>query len=112
MNEEDQLISDSECLFMIQSFNIKLERITLRGYWKLSPFEVMDVRLGRSKNQFIQSITLSINNEQDLTSLPSSAYSPSLIEFKCGQSIYQFTYQIYLILLLIKKSGIQNHLIQ
>ena len=68
MNEEDQLISDSECLFMIQSFNIKLERVTERGNWKLSPFEVMDVRLGRSKNQFIQSITLSINNEQDLAS--------------------------------------------
>ena len=38
---------------MIQSFNIKLERVTERGYSKLSPTEVMDVRLGRSKNQFI-----------------------------------------------------------
>ena len=38
---------------MIQSFNIKLERVMLRGQWKLSPPEVMDVRLGRSKNQFI-----------------------------------------------------------
>ena len=63
MNEEDQLFVDSEYLFIIQLFNIKLERITLRGYWKLSPFEVMDVRLGRSKNQFIQSISLSIINE-------------------------------------------------
>ena len=39
---------------MIQSYNIKLERVTLRGYKKLYPLEVMDVRLGRSKNQFIQ----------------------------------------------------------
>ena len=38
---------------MIQSFNIKLERVTIRGYLKLYPVEVMDVRLGRSKNQFI-----------------------------------------------------------
>ena len=53
MNEEDQLFRDSEYLFMIQSFNIKLERVTERGCWKLFPSEVMDVRLGRSKNQFI-----------------------------------------------------------
>ena len=42
---------------MIQSFNIKLERITERGYLKLFPLlsynklytsEVMDVRVGRS----------------------------------------------------------------
>ena len=38
---------------MIQSFNIKLERVTLRGFLKLSPPEVIVVRLGRSKNQFI-----------------------------------------------------------
>ena len=36
-----------------QSFNIKLERVTERGYSKLHPSEVIDVRLGRSKNQFI-----------------------------------------------------------
>ena len=54
MNEEDQLFEDSEYLFNIQSFNIKLERITERGYLKLYPFEVIDDRLGRSKNQFIQ----------------------------------------------------------
>ena len=53
MTKEDELFLDSEYLFMIQSFNIKLERVTLRGYQKLSPSEVMDVRLGRSKNQFI-----------------------------------------------------------
>ena len=46
-----------------------------------------DVRLGRSKNQFIQSISLSIINEQDESYLPSSANVPSLIEFKCGRSI-------------------------
>ena len=39
---------------MIQLFNIKLERVTLRGFWKLYPSEVIDVRLGRSKNQIIQ----------------------------------------------------------
>ena len=38
---------------MIQSFNIKLERVTIRGKKKLHSSEVMDVRLGRSKNQFI-----------------------------------------------------------
>ena len=38
---------------MIQSFNIKLERVTERGYRKLYPSEVIDVRLGRSKYQFI-----------------------------------------------------------
>ena len=41
---------------MIQSFNIKLERVIERGLLKLHPIEVMDVRFGRSKNQFIQSI--------------------------------------------------------
>ena len=56
MNQEDELFEDSEYLFIIQSFNIKLERVTERGYLKLYPypFEVIDVRLGRSKNQFIQ----------------------------------------------------------
>ena len=53
MTMEDELFLDSEYLFNIQSFNIKLERITERGYSKLYPFEVNDVRLGRSKNQFI-----------------------------------------------------------
>ena len=53
MNEEDSLFVDSEYLFNIQSFNIKLERVIERGYSKLYPSEVIDVRLGRSKNQFI-----------------------------------------------------------
>ena len=54
MNEEDQLFEDSEYLFIIQSFNIKLERVTEQGHLKLHPpSEVMDVRLGRSKHQFI-----------------------------------------------------------
>ena len=52
-NQEDQLFLDSEYLFMIQLFNIKLERVTERGYPKLYPLEVNDARLGRSKNQFI-----------------------------------------------------------
>ena len=34
---------------MIQSFNILLERVTERGYWKLCLVEVRDVRLGRSE---------------------------------------------------------------
>ena len=51
--QEDQLFLDSEYLFIIQLFNIKLERVTIRGYSKLYPTEVMDIRLGRSKNQFI-----------------------------------------------------------
>ena len=53
MNQEDQLFEDSEYLFMIQLFNIKLERVTIRGSLKLHLSEVIDVRLGRSKNQFI-----------------------------------------------------------
>ena len=53
MNEEDQLFEDSEYLFNIQTFNILLERVTERGFQKLHPSEVIDVRLGRSKNQFI-----------------------------------------------------------
>ena len=65
MIQEDQLFVDSEYLFMIQLFNIKLERVTERGFLKLYPSEVMDIRFGRSKNQFIQSILLSINNEHD-----------------------------------------------
>ena len=38
---------------MIQSFNMLLERITERGLIKLSPSEMIDVRLGRSIYQFI-----------------------------------------------------------
>ena len=54
MNKKDYLFVDSEYLFIIQSFNIKLERVIKRGLKKLPLTEVMDVRLGRSKNQFIQ----------------------------------------------------------
>ena len=55
MNQEDRLFEDSEYLIMIQSFNIKLERVTEYGKQKLDPhsLEMRDVRLGRSKNQFI-----------------------------------------------------------
>ena len=35
MTKEDQLFVDSEYLFNIQLFNIKLERVTERGYLKL-----------------------------------------------------------------------------
>ena len=114
MKKEDELFVDSEYLFMIQLFNIKLERVTERGRLKLHPTEVMDVRLGRSKNQFIHSISLSINNEVESSShLPRSAPSPSLIEFKCGRSIiYSFKSFKYLISLLIKNNRMQNHLIQ
>ena len=53
MTKEDELFEDSEYLFNIQSFNIKLERVTEREYMKLPPSEVMDVRLGRSIHHFI-----------------------------------------------------------
>ena len=53
MIQEDELFEDSEYLFVIQSFNIKLERVIERGLMKLHSTEVIDVRLGRSKNQFI-----------------------------------------------------------
>ena len=57
---------------MIQLFNVKLERVTERGQQKLHPYplEVMDDSLGRSIYQFNQSISLSIINEQDESSLP------------------------------------------
>ena len=112
MIQEDQLFEDSEYLFNIQSFNIKLERITERGEKKLIPFEVMDVRLGRSIiNSFI-SISLSIFNEQDeSSSLPASAPSPNLIEFKFGRSIkYSFKSFKYLISLLIWNIGMLYNL--
>ena len=48
MNQEDQQFLDSEYLYNTESFNIKLERVTERGYWKLHQSEVMDVKLGRS----------------------------------------------------------------
>ena len=63
-------------------------------------------------NSFI-SISLSIFNEQDESFLPSSAHSPSLMEFKCGRSIkYSFKSFKYLISLLIRNIGMHNHLIQ
>ena len=74
---------------------------------------MIDDKLGRSKNQFIQSISLSIINEQDESSLPSSVYSPSLMEFKLGRSIkYSFKSFKYLILLLIMIQRMHNYLIQ
>ena len=47
----------------------------------------MDVRLGRSINQFSMSVLLSIFNEQDESSIPWSAHLPRLMDFKCGRSI-------------------------
>ena len=114
MKKEDQLFVDSEYLFNIQSFNIKLERVIKLGFMKLPPSEVMDVRLGRSIiNSFI-SISLSIINELDGTrGLPLSAHQPSLMEFKCGRSIiHSFKSFKYLISLLIKNIGKHNYLIQ
>ena len=73
----------------------------------------MDVRLGRSIHQFIQSISLSIFNELDKSSSPASALVPSLIEFKCGRSIvYSSKSFKYLLSLLIRKSKMHHHLIQ
>ena len=57
-------------IYLIFNHDIKLERVTERGHLKLYPSEVIDVSLGRSKNQFIHSISPSINNELDETSLP------------------------------------------
>ena len=114
MNMEDPLFEDSEYLFMIQSFNIKLERVIERGYLKLFSSDVMDVRFGRSKNQFIHSISLSIINEQDeFHRFPSSAYEPSLMEYKCGRSIiHSFKSFKYLISLLIWIDQMYHNLIQ
>ena len=72
----------------------------------------MDVRLGRSKNQFTHQIILSINNEQDEFQLPLSAPLPSLIDFKCGRSIIDsFKSFKYLISLLIMNKGMYYYLI-
>ena len=80
---------------------------------KLSPSEVMNVRLGRSIINLFISISLSINNEQSSLFLPASAAYPSLMEFKCGRSInYSFKSFKYLISLLIRNIGMHNHLIQ
>ena len=98
---------------MIQSFDILLERVMLRGCLRLFPLEMIDVRFGRSKNQFIQSISLSIFNEQSSSSFPASAQLPSLIEFKCGRSIiHSFKSFKYLISLLMKDNRMYYHLIQ
>ena len=80
---------------------------------KLSPSEVMNVRLGRSIiNSFI-SISPSIFNEQDESSFPLSAPNPSMIEFKCGRSIkYSFKSFKYLISLLIMNDKMLDYLIQ
>ena len=92
---------------MIQSFDILLERVMLRGCLRLFPLEMIDVRFGRSKNQFIQSISLSISNEQSSSSFPSSAHEPSLMEFKCGRSIiHSFNLFKYLISQLIRNDEI------
>ena len=65
-----------------------------------------------SINSF-KSLSLSIFNEQDESSLPPSAHLPSLIEFKCGRSIiYSFISFKYLISLLTKNTGMHYHLIQ
>ena len=73
----------------------------------------MDVRLGRSKNQFIQIILPSIHNEQDESGLPSSAYLPSSINFKLGRSIIEsFKSFKYLTSSLIKNTGMHYYLIQ
>ena len=74
MNKEDKLFVNSEYLFNNQSFNIKLERIIERGYWKLLPSEVMNVRFERSKNQFIHFlIPFIINVQESFSYLPRSA---------------------------------------
>ena len=79
----------------------------LRGCLRLFPLEMIDVRFGRSKNQFIQSISLSISNEQSSSSFPSSAHEPSLMEFKCGRSIiHSFNLFKYLISQLIRNDEI------
>ena len=63
-------------------------------------------------NSFI-SISLSIFNEQDESSLPTSAPSPSLMEFKCGRSIiHSFKSFKYLISLLIRNHEMHYYLIQ
>ena len=63
-------------------------------------------------NSFI-SISLSIINEQDESSIPQSAVKPSLIEFKCGRSIiHSFKSFKYLISLLIMNQQMHDYLIQ
>ena len=64
-------------------------------------------------NSFIL-ILLSIFNEQDESlGVPTSAYSPSLMEFKCGRSIiHSFKSFKYLISLLMMINQMPHHLIQ
>ena len=82
---------------MIQSFNIKLERVTKRGSLKLRPFEVIDVRLGRSKNQFIY---INITFHYQWTRITITSFKCTTKKFDGFQmwKIYYLTIQIIQIL--------------
>ena len=47
----------------------------------------MDISLGRSKNQFISILLFIVNEVDESTHLPASAYAPSSMDSKLGRSI-------------------------
>ena len=115
MKKEDQLFADSEYLFIIQLFNIKLERVTERGYTKLSPnkVEVMDVRFGRSKNQFIH-INITFHYQWTRWIIWSSlkCTTTKFDRIQMWKIYSLFKSFKYLILLLIRNAQMHYHLIQ
>ena len=113
MTKKDQLFVDSEYLFMIQSFNIKLERVTERGCLKQFPLEMIDDRFGRSINQFIH-INITFHFQWTRWIIFISCKCPiTKINVIQIRKIYSLFIQIkYLISLLIRNNRMLYHLIQ
>ena len=85
-----------------------------RGYSKLFPLDVMDVRFERSTSHHFEAISslLCIINEHNLSSLPLSEPRPSAMDCNDGRSIEIITYDFiqYFRLLLIRKQKMHNYL--
>ena len=92
------------------SFYILLERNTKRGYLKLHPFEVMDVKLGRSNNQFIH-INITFHYQWTVIiifSIKCTVTKPDRIQIR---KIYYSFIQIIQILDITVEKDRQNELI-
>ena len=108
MNQEDLLFSDYKCLFNTQ-IDIILERITLRGLNRLPPFEISDVRLVRSKNQFIHTI-VTFHFQWTRWIISSGKCSPTKFNRIQMRKIYSFI-QIIQILDITVDNDLQNTLL-
>ena len=88
---------------MIQSFNIKLERVTERGYSKLHPSEVIDVRLGRSENQFIH-INITFHYQRTRFIISSKKRRPTKFDgFQMWKIYYSFIQVIQILNITVDK---------